>query len=38
MAQKTQQFLSTMLNHADNAHLIFSSSALELLANYGQAY
>ncbi len=38
MAQKTQQFLSTMLNHADNSHLVFASSALELLANYGQAH
>ena len=38
MTLKTQQFLSTMLNHADNAHLIFSNSALELLANYGQSH
>jgi len=38
MAQKTQQFLSSILNNADNAHLTLSSAALELLANYGQAH
>ena len=38
MAQKTQQFLSTMLNDTDHVHPTLLSNAIELLANYGQAH
>ena len=38
MAQKTQQFIYIILNHVDNVHILLSSGALELLANYGQAH